>query len=94
MFWISRDTYCIMCEDKKIRLEMPKKEQEDEENVETYTQDEIERMANRLKPTNLYTAFLLGYFLGVRISEAFGIRISAQSRPTVSLSELIIWGKN
>lgn len=78
MFWISRDTYCIMCEDKKIRLEMPKKEQEDEdeENVETYTQDEIERMANRLKPTNLYTAYLLGYFLGVRISEAFGTRWS------------------
>ena len=67
-----------MCEDKKIRLEMPKKddEDEDEDNIETYTREEIDRMAKRLEPTNLYTAFLLGYYLGVRISEAFGLRWS------------------
>lgn len=78
MFWISRDTYSIMCEDKKIRLEMPKKDQEDEdeENIETYTREEIDRMAKRLESTNLYTAFLCGYYLGVRISECFGMRWS------------------
>ncbi len=75
MFWISRDTYRTMCEDKKMRLEMPKKMDEDvyDNRIETYTRDEIQRMAERLKDTNLYTAFLLGYYLGVRISECFGL---------------------
>lgn len=74
-FWISRDTYCLMCEDKGIRLTMPPKTQEDidEETIETYTQDEINRMAERLKNTGLYTSFLCGYYLGVRISECFGL---------------------
>ena len=75
-FWISRDTYCLMCEDKGIRLTMPPKTQEDidEETIETYTQEEINRMAERLKSTGLYTAFLMGYYLGLRISECFSTR--------------------
>lgn len=75
MLWISRNTYRTMCEDKKMRLEMPKKMDDDiyDNNIETYTQEEIQRMAERLKSTNLYTAFLLGYYLGVRISECFGL---------------------
>ena len=78
MYWISRNTYCTMCEDKNIRLTMPDmtSEDEDEQTIETYTQAEIKRMADRLEPTNLYTAFLMGYYLGVRISECFGTRWS------------------
>ncbi len=78
MYWISRDTYRTMCEDKKMRLEMPKKVDEDtyEHHIETYSQEEIQRMAERLKSTNLYTAFLMGYYLGVRISECFSTRWS------------------
>ena len=75
MFWISRDTYSTMCEDKKMRLEMPKKTNEDlyDNKIEIYTRDEIQRIAKRLESTNLYTAFLLGYYLGVRKSECFGL---------------------
>ncbi|WP_312093760.1 tyrosine-type recombinase/integrase [Aminipila sp.] len=75
MQWISRDTYCVMCEDKGTKLDMPAKtkEDEDEEKIETYTQEEVKKMMERLKDTNLYTALLLGYYLGVRISECFGL---------------------
>ncbi len=75
MQWISRDTYCVMCEDKSTKLDMPEKtkEDEDEEKIETYTQEEVKKMMERLKDTNLYTALLCGYYLGVRISECFGL---------------------
>lgn len=78
MQWISRDTYCVMCEDKGTKLDMPAKtkEDEDEEEIVTYTKDEIKVMMGRIKETNLYTAFLIGYYLGVRISECFGLRWS------------------
>lgn len=75
MRWISRDTYFFMCEDKNTKLEMPDKTQEeiDEENIETYTQAEIDAMHQRIENSNLHTSFLCGYLLGLRISENFGL---------------------
>ena len=75
MRWISRDTYYFMCEDKNTKLKMPEKSKEDkdDEKIETYTQAEIDAMHARIENSNLHTAFLLGYYLGVRISECFGL---------------------
>lgn len=75
MRWVNRDTYYFMFGDKNTKLKMPEKIKvdKDDEVIETYTQAEIEAMEKRIEHSNLHTAFLLGYFLGVRISECFGI---------------------
>lgn len=61
---------------KDTRLSMPNKRQIDVENdkiVKVYDAGELKRINNVLKNGNGYTAFLLGYYLGVRISECFGL---------------------
>lgn len=74
--WISSDKFFIMCKDENTFITMPKKHQEDaeEEKIETYTLEEIERMRERIKGSSLYLAFEIGYYCGLRISECFGLR--------------------
>ena len=61
------------------RLTMPKKRQEDnkeDEHVDSYTSDEIEIIRGFFESgdRNLYIAFCLGLYAGLRISECFGLR--------------------
>ena len=56
---------------------MPKMTQEDKEyydNIETYTDFEIEKINAVMKDTNLYTSFLMALYLGLRVSEVFATR--------------------
>ena len=75
MGWITREKYEDMCEVPKMRIDMPKKQkgESEEGEIETYTQEEIERMRNRIKESSLYVAFEIGVYCGLRISECFGL---------------------
>lgn len=76
---IETDKYTKMVIDKGNRLTMPEMTHEDEEDenmVKAYTMEEIAKMEAIFKRGNCYTAFLLGYKLGLRISEVFGLRWS------------------
>lgn len=84
---INTDRYTKMVIDKGNRLTMPDKTHEDEEderNVKTYTMEEIAKIEAVFKRGNCYTAFLLGFRLGLRISEVFGLRFS----------DVVDWGCN
>lgn len=73
---ISPEKYTRMFIDKGTKLRMPNISQEDQkklEEVRSYTPEEIKQIQDIFKDGNLYTAFLLGYYLGVRISECFGL---------------------
>lgn len=74
--WISSDKFFIMCKDENTFITMPKKHQEDaeEEKIETYSLEEIKKMRERIKGSSLYLAFEIGYYMGLRISECFGLR--------------------
>lgn len=68
--------YTRMFIDKGTKLKMPPIRQEDAEeyeNIATYNSYEISQINEVLQNGNCYTAFLLGYYLGVRISECFGL---------------------
>lgn len=81
--WIDTDKYIRMFQDKGTKIRMPKMSQddlEDEFDVESYELYQIAEIEKIFKKGiddnnhgNLYTAFLLGYYLGVRISECFGL---------------------
>lgn len=73
---IEPDRYMRMFVTKNTKLKMPAISQEDEIkylNVQIFTQEEIQKLDNIFKRGNLYTAFMLGYYLGVRISECFAL---------------------
>lgn len=75
MGWISKEQYNELCNDKDSRITMPKKQDEDEDEavIITYTVEEIQRMRERIKGSSLYLAFEIGYYMGLRISECFGL---------------------
>lgn len=62
------------------RLTMPSKTRADiadeEEKAKAYTTEEIAKMEEIFKRGHCYTAFLLGFYLGLRISECFSVRYS------------------
>lgn len=75
---ISSERYTKMFLDRKTRLTMPQITQEDKEeydNVKIYTKSEIAQLDEIFKRGNCYLAFLLGYYCGLRISEAFAVRV-------------------
>lgn len=45
-------------------------------DIKTYTKEELTKMEARFKSTNLFTAFILGINLGVRVGECFALRFS------------------
>ena len=73
---ISTDKYTKMFIDRNTRLTMPKITQEDKEkydDVDIFTPNEMRDLDNIFKRGNCYTAFLLGYYCGLRISETFAL---------------------
>ena len=48
--------------------------EDDEDGAEIYSELQIKQLDDVFAASNLYTAFLLGYYLGVRISECFALR--------------------
>ena len=73
--WIDYDKYLMMTQNPGTKIHMPPKVEDDEEEdnpVEIFELNEIEQLDNYFKDSNLYTAFLMGYYLGLRISECFG----------------------
>lgn len=45
-------------------------------DIKTYSKEELTRMEERFRSTNLLTAFILGINLGVRVGECFALRLS------------------
>jgi integrase len=45
-------------------------------DIKTYSKDELLKMEERFKSTNLLTAFILGINLGIRVGECFALRFS------------------
>lgn len=74
---VSTERYTRMFLDSGTKLKMPQMTQDDlEENdddVRVYELYEIHQMEQVLKRGNCYTAFLIGYYTGVRISECFAL---------------------
>lgn len=77
---ISTERYTKMFLDRGSRLTMPKMTQEDadeeEEAAKAYTMAEILKIEEVFKQGHCYTAYMLGFYLGVRISECFALRWS------------------
>ena len=57
-----------------INVKVPKYDVPDEDPVHIFTEEEIERILNRVKNNRcVYYAFLTAYYTGLRLSEVFGL---------------------
>lgn len=68
--------YNKMWIDKNSKVKMPQISQDDKEKQDdliTYNSWEIEQLNNMFVDTNLYFAFMCGYYLGLRVSETFAL---------------------
>ena len=83
----NENKYFRMFGDSKTRLSMPTKEQadveDDLEGAEIYTEDEPAVFEGTFKSEdgNLLTAFYLGIYCGLRISECFDIAVKEYFAP-------------
>lgn len=73
MNYISRDQYSIVCEDRGTKLQMPRQQKEENSDVIVYSKSQLDQMEALIKNSSLYTAFLFGKQLGLRISECFAL---------------------
>lgn len=72
--WLDGERYTADFLNKSTKLRMPKKNEIDEDlDISIYTQEEIGRIAEVLKDTNIYISFLIGYYCGLRVSECMGL---------------------
>lgn len=73
---IDSDRYYRMFVNKGTRLKMPPITQEDadeEKDIKIFDVGQLSIIQQTLKDTNAETAFMLGYYLGVRVSECYGL---------------------
>lgn len=94
--YISKERLYDFTEDKRNRLQMPPKSQEDlesEDDVDAFSDDELVILEKMLKDTHLYTAFMLGYYLGVRISECFALMWSDidEENKTITINKQLVY---
>ena len=74
--YITTERYTKMFIERSTRLTMPKITQEDAErydDISVFTPAELRDLDIIFRRGNCYTAFLLGYYCGLRISEAFAV---------------------
>lgn len=71
--YLSADAYAKLCLNKNTRIRMPKQKLIDDEEVVTFSKEEMGLLDQYFKGTNAETAYLLGKYCGLRISECFGL---------------------
>lgn len=78
---IDYESYRFRVGEKNTKLRMPEKktvedEDDNEDKVRVFYPAEVHKIFELVKGSNLETAFMLGYYCGMRVSEVFGLRWS------------------
>jgi integrase len=72
--YISSDRYQKMTKDKASKITMPPKNSNEDDDVRTFSAEELEALDAYFKGTNAEMAYMLGRYCGVRISECYGLK--------------------
>lgn len=73
---IDAETITKYTKEKNTHIRMPSmtsKDEEEDGKIEIYDEQEIEKIANVFKGTDLEPAFMIAYYCGLRESEVFGL---------------------
>ena len=72
--YLDVDSYNKLCVNKDTKIHMPKLRVDDDIDIVSFSQSEIEILDDYFKGTNAETAYLLGRLCGLRINEAYGLK--------------------
>lgn len=72
--YLSIDTYSKLCINKDTKIKMPNLKTDEDIEIVTFNREEIALLDEYFKGTNAETAYLLGKYCGLRISECYGLK--------------------
>ena len=72
--YLSIDTYSKLCINKDTKIKMPNLKTDEDTEIVTFNREEIALLDEYFKGTNAETAYLLGKYCGLRISECYGLK--------------------
>jgi integrase len=74
--WITGDLYNKNFVNRQTKLHMPEmtyEDKEDDKNVVIFSKEELRKLDEILKDSNIYICYMIGLHLGLRISECMGL---------------------
>lgn len=74
--YLGVDCYNKLCVNKDTKIKMPKMKNDEETEITAFSQEELVQLDSYFKGTNAETAYLLGRYCGLRISECYGLKWS------------------
>lgn len=74
--YINVDTYNKLCVNKDTKIHMPKLKINEDLDIVSFDDKEIEQLDNYFNGTNAETAYMLGKYCGLRINECYGLKWS------------------
>ena len=74
--YIDVDSYNKLCVNKDTKIHMPKLKIDDDLDIVSFDDKEIEQLDNYFSGTNAETAYMLGKYCGLRINECYGLKWS------------------
>lgn len=74
--YIDVDSYNKLCVNKDTKIHMPKLKIDDDLDIISFDDKEIEQLDSYFKGTNAETAYMLGKYCGLRINECYGLKWS------------------
>lgn len=72
--YLDVDTYNKLCLNKGTKIHMPKQKTDEDDDIATFSREEMKQLENYFCGTNGETAFSLGRYCGLRISECYGLK--------------------
>ncbi len=74
-------------------INVPREDSSSSDKVKIYNKEELGKLDERFKSTNLYTSFLLGRHLGIRSAECFGLLWSDVNweKRTISVTKQMVY---
>lgn len=74
--YIDVDSYNKLCVNKDTKIHMPKLKIDDDLDIVSFDDKEIEKLDSYFSGTNAETAYMLGKYCGLRINECYGLKWS------------------
>ena len=75
--YLDVDTYNKLCVNKDTKIHMPKMKIDEENEIVTFSKEELRQLDEYFCGTNAETAYLIGKYCGLRINECYGLKWSA-----------------
>ena len=72
--YLDIDVYSKLCLNKGTKIHMPKMKIDEENDIVTFSKEELQLLDEHFRNSNAETAYFLGRYCGLRINECYGLK--------------------